>query len=149
MDRAVRIMSDLHALAAWATANHKRIIFASGRGGGSMELDMSSPVAELIATILAFAAQMESQAIRERVTSSHAYLRRAGRWGGGMFPYGYMPVPNPDGEGWVLTDDPETAPVLWELVRRVIAGDSQNSVCLDFIARGIPTPRDYYDSKNG
>jgi DNA invertase Pin-like site-specific DNA recombinase len=149
LDRAVRSMSDLHALAAWAKRYGKRLIFASGPGGTAMELDMSSPVAELIATILAFAAQMESQAIRERVTSSHAYLRRNGRWGGGMFPYGYMPIENPDGEGWVLVEDPDTAPVLRELARRVIAGESQTSICRDFIKRGIPTPRDYTDARSG
>lgn len=149
MDRAVRSMADLHELAAWAKRHRKRLFFAVGPGGGPMELDMSSPVAELIATILAFAAQMESQAITERVTSSHSYLRRHGRWGGGTYPYGYMPVPNPEGEGWVLVKDPETAPVVEELVKRVLAGESMNAVCIDFNGRGTPTPRDYSETKRG
>jgi DNA invertase Pin-like site-specific DNA recombinase len=100
LDRAVRSMADLHELAAWARNHGKRLAFASGPTGGPMVLDMSDPVSELIVTILAFAAQMEAQAISERVTSAQAYLRSQGRWGGGTYPYGTMPVETAD--GWRL-----------------------------------------------
>lgn len=149
MDRAFRSMRDLHTTATWAKKHRKVLIFASGPGGAPMDLDMSSPVAELIATILAFAAQMESQAIIERTTSSNAYLRRNGRWAGGTYPYGYLPVRNMDGAGWVLVENPDTAPVLRELIDRVIDGHSISSIVDDFNARGVPSPRDDQDNRSG
>ncbi|MET8149368.1 recombinase family protein [Actinoplanes sp. NPDC049668] len=148
MDRAVRSMSDLHELGKWAREHKKRLIFAQGPGGGSMELDMSNPIAELIVLILAFAAQMETHAISERVTGSHAYLRQHGRWGGGPIPFGYIPVPAGE-KGWKLVQDPVTAPLVREMVDRITAGDSMLGIARDFQERGIPTPRDYQDKLRG
>jgi DNA invertase Pin-like site-specific DNA recombinase len=64
LDRAVRSMRDMAWLAGWARDHKKRLIFAEGPGGGRLELDMASPMSELILMILAFAAQMEVQAIQ-------------------------------------------------------------------------------------
>ncbi|MEK8173389.1 recombinase family protein [Streptomyces sp. M19] len=86
LDRAVRSMADMSNLAAWAREHDKRLIFAEGPGGGKLELDLTSGsiMAELIMLLLAFAAQMESQATAERVTGSRAALRTLGRWHGGQ-----------------------------------------------------------------
>src|SRR4051794_41153354 len=100
LDRAVRSMADMSNLAAWAREHSKRLVFAEGPGGGKLELDLTSGsiMAELIMLLLAFAAQMESQATAERVTGSRAALRTMGRWHGGQPPYGYRAAPNPDGK---------------------------------------------------
>ncbi|MGW1493018.1 recombinase family protein [Streptomyces sp. NPDC002402] len=107
MDRAVRSMSDMATLGQWAKKHGKLLVFSEGPGGVPLELDMrsQSPVSELIMMLLAFAAQMEAAATRERVTSAMAALRTQGRYSGGLVPCGYMKTPNPDGDGWKLTPD--------------------------------------------
>ncbi|WP_412126788.1 recombinase family protein [Streptomyces tubercidicus] len=83
LDRAVRSMADMADLGRWARTHKKRLIFAEGPGGGRLELDMGSPMSELILMIPAFAAQMEVQATEERVLGATRYLRSVGRWKGG------------------------------------------------------------------
>jgi len=128
LDRAVRSMGDLHELAKWAKERGKRLIFASGPGD-----------------------QMESQSNSERVIGAQAYLRQVGRWGGGMVPYGLRPVPfDGDGKkGWKLVHEPTTAPIVKEMVERVIAGHAQLAIARDLQRRGVPTPRDFQDQQNG
>ncbi|MEV4642738.1 recombinase family protein [Actinoplanes sp. NPDC049548] len=145
LDRAVRSMADLHELARWATDERKVLIFASGPGGSSMMLDMRAgpldPIPHLIVTILAFAAQMEAQAIQERNRDTKAFMRRSGRWGGGMHPYHLMPEQRD--VGWWLVPNPETGKVVVELIERVLQSQSKLSIVDDFNARKIPSPREY------
>jgi DNA invertase Pin-like site-specific DNA recombinase len=129
LDRAVRSMRDMAWLAGWARDNKKRLIFAEGPGGGRLELDMSSPMSELILMILAFAAQMEVQAIQERTEGSTEYLRSVGRWKGGRVPFGRMPIPHPEeGEGWWLGRHDKTASIVEDMVKLVIDGTSYNAL---------------------
>ncbi|MEW1551345.1 recombinase family protein [Streptomyces tsukubensis] len=129
LDRAVRSMRDMAWLAGWARDHKKRLIFAEGPGGGRLELDMTSPMSELILMILAFAAQMEVQAIEERTQGAAAYLRGVGRWGGGRVPFGRIPVPHPtEDEGWWLARHDKTADVLDKMVELVLAGKSYHIV---------------------
>lgn len=51
----------MSALVGWARKHGKRLIFAEGPGGDRLELAMSNVVGELIAILLALAAQMEAQ----------------------------------------------------------------------------------------
>ncbi len=145
LDRAVRSMADLHTLAQWATTNRKILVFASGPGGGVMKLDMRAgpldPIPHLIVTILAFAAQMEAQSITERNRDTAVWLREVGRWSGGMYPYHTLAVR--EGVGWGLATNPETLPVVREIVDRVLAGESKLSISRDLNNRGVPSPREY------
>src|SRR5260370_27764499 len=77
------------------------------------------------------------------MTSTKRYLREAGRWPGGVVPFGYRPEQLPGGKGWVLRIDPESANIVREAVASVIGGESLFSVTADFNRRGLPTPRDY------
>ncbi|MFB7115758.1 recombinase family protein [Streptomyces sp. NPDC056291] len=129
LDRAVRSMRDMAWLAGWARDHKKRLIFAEGPGGGRLELDMTSPMSELILMILAFAAQMEVQAIQERTQGASEYLRSVGRWGGGRVPFGRMPVPHPDEEeGWWLGRHDDTADIVEKMVALVLAEKSYHAV---------------------
>ncbi|MEU8086377.1 recombinase family protein [Micromonospora sp. NPDC049101] len=145
LDRAVRSMADLHTLAQWATTHRKVLIFVNGPGGGSMALDMRAgpldPIPHLIVTILAFAAQMEAQAITERIRESKAYLRQAGRWSGGMYPYHLIPVR--EGNGWVLADNPDTIPVMEDIISRAMRKQSKQSIAAYLNKQEILSPRDY------
>jgi DNA invertase Pin-like site-specific DNA recombinase len=143
LDRAVRSMTDLAKLAEWATEHRKMLIFAAGPGGQSMTLDLRAgpldPIPHLIVTVLAFAAQMEAQSISDRVKDTKLYLRRSGRHAGGPPPF-WLRVVDRDGGGKTLMLNPETAPLVRELVRRVTTGESQQAVARDFTARRIPSP---------
>lgn len=145
MDRAVRSMSDMAELGRWAKEHGKLLVFAEGPGGSPLELDMrsSSPVAELIMMLLAFAAQMEAAAIRERVTGAMAALRSQGRYAGGLVPYGYKKVKNPDGPGWKLEPDADAVSVLERIIRAVMDGKSLTAVSMDLNEEEVLVPRDY------
>ncbi|MGP4002738.1 recombinase family protein [Streptomyces sp. 8N706] len=151
MDRAVRSMSDMAELGRWAKQHGKLLVFAEGPGGAPMDLDMRtvSPVSELIMTLLAFSAQMEAAAIRERVTGAQAALRSQGRYAGGLVPYGYEKVPNPDGAGYKLAPDPEAVKILSGIIRDVLDGQSLTAVAMALNEDGVPVPRDYQAIKAG
>ncbi|MFF3464960.1 recombinase family protein [Streptomyces sp. NPDC002619] len=157
-DRAVRSMDDIHELAKWAREHRKMIVFAEGPGG-LLKLDFRNPLdpmAQLMVTLFAFAAQMEAQSIRERVTSAQAAMRVMPlRWKGSRPPYGYMPAPL-EGGGWTLVQDPEAVAVIMRIVRELM-GDPSASIpgkSLAAIARGlnedgIPSSRDHWSLKKG
>jgi DNA invertase Pin-like site-specific DNA recombinase len=165
-DRAVRSMDDMHELAKWAREHHKLIVFAEGPGG-LLKLDFRNalnPMTNLMVTLFAFAAQMEAQAIRERVTSAQAAMRVMPlRWSGGRPPYGYKPAPLEGGGCTLVQDSEETegcgpAPtVVIERIIRELMGDPSRSIpgkSTAAIARalnedGIPSPRDYWNLRQG
>ncbi|MEU8682611.1 recombinase family protein [Streptomyces sp. NPDC048611] len=150
-DRAVRSMDDMHALSTWARDNRKMIVFAEGPGG-RLVLDFRNPLdpmAQLMVTLFAFAAQMEAQSIRERVTSAQAAMRVMPlRWRGSRPPYGYMPA-QLEGGGWTLVQDPETVPVIERIIRELLEGKTATAIATDLNAEGIPSPRDYWSLRQG
>lgn len=99
--------------------------------------------------MLAFSAQMEALAIKERVTGAMAALRTQGRYSGGLVPYGYGKVKNPDGEGFKLAPDPEAVKVLSGNIRDVLEGQSLTAVAMALNENGVPVPRDYQAIKAG
>ncbi|MFC6022989.1 recombinase family protein [Plantactinospora solaniradicis] len=153
LDRAVRSMRDLHALVEWAIEYKKILIFASGpNGSGAMELDMRrgqlDAIPRLIATVLAFAAEMEAQAIVDRNKDTRAYHNATGRWSGGMHPWHLMPVKTAD--GYKLVKNPETWDFMWEIVDRVLnKSQKRQSIGHDFMRREILTPMEYRLQKSG
>lgn len=151
LDRAVRSMRDLHELAGWAKDNNKKLIFAEGPGGVAFELDMSNPLSALIMTVLAFAAEMEAQSIKERVQSSHDYLATQPRWASGAPPYGYCIVDrivNGRVEGKTLAVVDEQAQILREIAEYLIGGESLWNVARMLNSAHTPAPKagaDYQD----
>ncbi|MBH1938002.1 recombinase family protein [Streptomyces sp. AV19] len=149
LDRAVRSMADMSALVGWARKHGKRLVFAEGPGGSRLELDMSNVVGELIATLLAFAAQMEAQSIAERVLGAQAAMRvMPFRWRGSRPPYGYVPA-ELDGGGWTLVQDPEAVAVLERIIRDLLGGATVSAVAASLNAEGVPSPRDHWALRKG
>jgi DNA invertase Pin-like site-specific DNA recombinase len=119
-DRAIRSMGDMHDLAKWAKQHRKMLVLAEGIGGGRLVFDFRNPMdptSELMMMMLACAAQVEAQSIKDRVTGAMAAIRKMPlrRRGGGRPPYGYMPAPMPKehgGIGWTLVPDPEAVTVI-------------------------------------
>src|SRR5712692_356893 len=134
VDRFIRKVSDLAEMIAWAEKHGKNLKSATE------DFDLKTPFGRAMAYLIGIFAEMEPSNTSERVTGAHAYLRRAGRWGGGKPPFGYVTAPNPDGKGYVLVIDDEAAELLREIARRVISGESVNSVTADLNRREIPTP---------
>ncbi|WP_037934729.1 recombinase family protein [Streptomyces sp. SPB78] len=155
-DRAIRNMADMHELAKWARTHRKLIVFAEGLGGsGRLEFDFRNPVnpvSELMMTFFAFAAQVESQSISDRVTGAMAALRKMTlRWrGGGKPPYGYMPAEMPaehGGKGWTLVPDPDAVKVIERIVKELLGGVTASMIAAGLNADGIPSPRDHWALK--
>lgn len=150
-DRAVRSMDDMHELAKWARDHRKMIVFAEGPGG-RLVLDFRdalNPMAQLMVTLFAFAAQMEAQAIRERVTSAQAAMRVMPlRWRGGRPPYGYMRAPL-EGGGFTLVQDPECVSIIERIIRELKADKSAAAIAAGLNADGIASPRDDWALKHG
>jgi DNA invertase Pin-like site-specific DNA recombinase len=150
-DRAVRSMDDMHELAKWARENKKMIVFAEGPGG-RLPLDFRNPInpmAQLMVTLFAFAAQMEAQSIRERVTSAQAAMRLMPlRWRGSRAPYGYMPAPL-EGGGWTLVQDPEAVKVIERIIKGVMQGETANSIVFALNADNVTAPADHWSKYKG
>ena len=103
-------------------------------------LDLSTVVGQMIAGVLAGFAQMEAEAIRDRVSAARRHLLGVGRLPGGSLPYGWQAVPNPEGAGYVLAQDPERIGYVRGMVERVQRGGSVYSVVQWLDEVGAPLP---------
>ncbi|MFI8263669.1 recombinase family protein [Streptomyces sp. NPDC085665] len=156
-DRAIRSMGHMHELAKWAREHRKMLVFAEGIGGGRLVFDFRNPMdpmAELQMLMLAFAAQVESQSISDRVTGAMAAMRKMPlRWrGGGRPPYGYLPAPMPEefgGKGWTLVPDPDAVAVIERIIRELVEGATVSAIAAGLNADDVLSPRDYWAVKNG
>lgn len=89
----------------------------------------------------ALLAEKEVEQTRERVLRAVRANAAAGR-PHGKLPYGYMIQRDPvTGESVGRIPNPETAPIVRELVRRVLAGETLYSLARELNDRGIPAPR--------
>jgi site-specific DNA recombinase len=131
VDRISRRLLHFVSLVEWANGRGKAVASATE------PINTSDRFGRMIAQILAMFAEFERDAIRERIIGGRESLREEGRWGGGHPPYGYRPV-KVDG-GWKLEPDPETVPVVREMVSRVIGGASVLSVCRSLNDRAVYT----------
>jgi site-specific DNA recombinase len=149
LDRLCRSVSDFSSMVKWVQPNprepfthhrlpaltkEKNLISTAG------DVDLSTPTGRAMAQVVAVFAELEAAIIKERVNEGRQEVYEQGRWPGGRHPFGYKPARR-DGGGWKLIHDPETAPIVRELVRRVIDGEPMYAVQLDFQSRGLPTPK--------
>ncbi|WP_446216552.1 recombinase family protein [Micromonospora sp. IBHARD004] len=133
LDRLARNVVDFRAFADEADAHGAALVSVAE------SLDLTTPGGRFVATILAAFAEMEAATIAERTVAGIAGVRALGRWAGGAAPYGFQIVPAPDGPGFVLAPDAETAPFVREAAERVLAGESLYRIAHDFNGRGVPT----------
>jgi DNA invertase Pin-like site-specific DNA recombinase len=91
-------------------------------------------VNDLMANLLAVLAEEEVRRLGERVSVAKQYIMEAGWHNGGRVPWGYRSrdaTPHERAQGAplrVLEEDPETAPFVREVFRRVANGESVRSV---------------------
>lgn len=150
-DRAIRSMDDMHELAKWAREQRKMVVFAEGPGG-RLVLDFRNPLdpmAQLMVTLFAFAAEMEAQSIKERVTSAQAAMRLMPlRWRGSRAPYGFKPE-KLEGGGWTLVQDSDAIAVLEHIIKALISGETVNSIVQALNDAGELSPADYWATYKG
>jgi DNA invertase Pin-like site-specific DNA recombinase len=126
LDRLSRRVIHVNVLAEWCDRTGKQIATAEG------DIDLSSPMGRILFQLIASFAEGELEAIKARAKSSYVHLMKEGRWRGGKVPYGYRPEKAETGDGWKLVPDEyglNTAGTLREIVRRIIDGESANSLC--------------------
>ena len=89
----------------------------------------------------ALLAEKEVEQTRDRVLRAVRANAAAGK-PHGKLPYGYMIVRDPvTGESVDRVPDPDTAPIVREIVKRVLDGDSLYALCKELNERGVPGPR--------
>ncbi|WP_158610180.1 recombinase family protein [Micromonospora globbae] len=143
-DRLVRSTRDFVNLISWVRGEAtdaplprvdrpKTIITADG------DLDLSSPMGRAVATIIAAINQAELEVIRDRTQDGRKALRQGGRWPGGTVPYGWKPQRLSEG-GWKLVLSDETAPIVRDIISRVIDGEAQSAIAVDLNQKGILCP---------
>lgn len=137
LDRLVRrVFPDFSDMISFASERKVDLISASET------LDFSGVQGLMMATNMAFFAQMESQNTSDRVKNTQNHLRRVGRWRGGRIPYGYFPAKVDGKPGRYLEIDPTTLPTVREIVRRLSDGHSLGAVTAWLNDEGIATPLD-------
>lgn len=82
----------------------------------------------------------ESERISERVLSGK---RKAAREGtpAGRLPYGFTRIYSGSGKLVDQTEHPDEAPIVREIIQRIVNGDSLRSISADFNERGVPAPQ--------
>lgn len=91
-------------------------------------IDTSGPMGSFMLTLLGAVATLERDIVAERVRETRESFREQGRFAGGPIPYGFTTAPHPAGRGLVLRPDPATADIARDVIRRVMAGESQRSL---------------------
>ena len=143
LDRMGRDAIKLNKLFGWALDNSKTVVSATEG------IDLSTPVGRLIANVIAFLAEGERDAIRERTIASQKKLRELGRWGGGKPYYGFKAVPREDGAGWELVPDEHSSKVLLRIIDKVLDGQSTESIARELNEAGELSPSNYLRHRAG
>ncbi|WP_032389258.1 recombinase family protein [Rhodococcoides fascians] len=95
----------------------------------------------------ALLSEKEAELTRERVLRGVRANATAGK-PHGKLPFGYRIVRDPDtGESLGRIPDEATAPVVREIVRRLLEGEALYAICKDFDHRDIPGPRPRRDGQ--
>lgn len=121
LDRIGRRAIPLNKVFGWTLENRKTLVCVSDN------IDLSTWVGRLVASVIAGVAEGELEAITERTRASRRKLLETGRWPGGQVPRGYRPVEIPSG-GYRLEPDPETAPAVRRMVADVIGGKTVDQI---------------------
>lgn len=143
LDRLARRAVPLHRLFGLCEDHEKTLVCISDN------IDLSTWVGRLIASVIAGVAEGELEAIRERTRASRRKLRELGRWSGGKTPYGYRAEERTDGPGWHLVPDEYASAIIRDVVNRVLAGESVSSISAGLNADGVLPPADYRRQRDG
>lgn len=131
-------------LVAWDTSRVARsvrileqLLHDLGQVGARFE-SVSEPWVStpFVRQVLAAVAEEQTRTISRNVSAAKAAMARAGRWPGGVAPFGYQLARVGDGPS-VLIPDPAESAIVVEFFRRVAGGESVRAIGNDFRARGL------------
>lgn len=106
-----------------------------------MIYDMRNSQQRYFAQMTVLQGGFEADTMRDRALRTMAALAREGK-PTGPIPFGYTREYDPaTGKGLRQIPDPETAPIVAELTKRVAGGESLLSLAREMRGRGIPAPR--------
>jgi len=106
----------------------------------AQDIDMTTRMGKRFASDLVQFAEWELEEISQRRSAAASRIRKAARWNGGNFSFGYEPYK--DGSTWYIRPNPVyRKEVLW-MAEKVVAGNSPGSVARMLNERKIPTTRD-------
>jgi hypothetical protein len=112
-------------LISWGREHARTLVFGTPEAGHPLVVTPQADRSVIRKCVeLAHDAEQESRTISHRLSSSHDALRAAGRYGGGLIPFGYQKAPHPSGSGWYLVPDPETVALVHMIVEDVLRGVS-------------------------
>lgn len=111
--------------------------------------DVTDPDDGFVLDLGAAMAVRESAYIRKRVQRATRAAAEEGRpWG--SIPYGYRRVyDSKTGLPTKQVPDERTAPIVQEIVARVLAGEGLHAIAVDLNRRGVPTPQMVRDERLG
>lgn len=143
LDRVSRRAKHFLDFIEWCDENKK--VYASA----TEPINLDDQMGRMFAMLLAMLAEGELQAIKERTKGTFDHLVREGKHRGGLIAYGYMPVKHEDGKGFKLVIDPKIEPIIREIARKVLAGESLGSVAKWLNQSNTPTSRDVQRIRDG
>lgn len=133
LDRVVRSHRDLSRLLDRLDRHQVALVLVTEG------LDASTPMGRAMLELGTTFANLEATTTGLRVRSAQQHMTQAGRHRGSPIPYGWTPGPHPDGPGTWLHLDPDEAPVVREMVDRLLAGTSARSIAHDLNDRAVRT----------
>ena len=126
--------------AAIGMLGRRQVAVAAVRGP---DLDLSSAQGRMMAGVLGEFDTMESEVKGERVARAALQRAQEGR-SNGRIAYGWKRERVLDDSGRIVgfndVEHPEQAPVVREIVKRLLGGDSLRGIADDLTARGVPAP---------
>lgn len=142
LDRLVRSVRHLWDVISWSEDHGVTLVSATER-----HFDLSDKFGRLIVALVATVAELELDAISERNASAFQHNYSAGKWTGGVPPWGYLPEQTED--GWRLVQDPQTVPVIRAVVERVLGGEPLRAIAHDLTERRVLTAKDRFAQHQG
>ncbi len=154
VDRIVRRLFDLADMIKWSREHEVTLVSAT-----ESHFDLSSDFGDILALLVAKVAEMELEAISERIRSASQHNMKEGKYRGGHPPWGYVPTAE-DGArrgdrrsrrraDRRLVQAPDQVKVIQEVVGRVLEGEPLRAIAHDLTGRGVPTPADCFAIHQG
>jgi site-specific DNA recombinase len=137
IDRLVRRVKHLSRIIEWFDDHNVNLVSAT-----EAHFDLSTAIGRVIAQLVASFAEMELEAMSARASDASRNNIAAGKYRGGVPPWGYVPS-DASGE-WRLVQDGPQVEVIEEVVRRVLDGEPLRPIAHDLTRREALTPRDSF-----
>ncbi|WP_433032777.1 recombinase family protein [Actinomycetospora sp. CA-053990] len=136
-DRIIRRVVHLSRLIEWSEERGKQLVSAT-----EPMFDLTTSMGQAVAVFISAMGQMELDAISERNSNAAQYNIRAGKYRGSTTPVGYRAEKDGAGDWRLIPDEGGLAPVIRDVIGRVIAGERAASIVADLNARGVQTHKD-------